>query len=731
MKTDEAYRATRPHEFMSMRRAFFVALALALAFMILTAYQSAATLMSRVVASDAMRAATGGAWSGKVAWDIGYFVVAQVMLHSAFAVVIWLLAGATVVLHPATRANLGRVVLSWFCVMAAAVIAYNAYWYPRTGLGAYYYDTLRTTVGPVAVGEILYIGVLAAVLLTLGAALLKMVMPRHDTRRARAWPAAVAIASIALVGLLHTIDRFAGAATSVSERPHVIVLGIDSLRLGDLARFGGRGVAPNLDRFLSEADLVKDTTTPAGRTFSSWVAILTGRSPNVTGARFNLADRRLVSANPTVADVLRSDGYRTVYSTDEVRFANIDETYGFDQVVTPPIGATDFLIGTYNELPLASVVANSRLGQFLFPFTYGNRGAATMFRPESYLSRLDREVSFERPTLLMLHLTASHWPYYVADTPISANQKTHEHDRPLYRVGLQVADSMFGEILSMLERKGALDNAIVIVLSDHGEALGLPEDSMFKDGTHIEGLRAPMKMIDVGHGQSVFSPVQYQVLLGFRAFGDRVGFSGAGRDLVGGASVEDIAPTILDLLDIEGDPLKANGQSLAAALRDSTSGSRVAPLERVRFTETDLRVLPNQDGSVDEVATGRNNSKFFEINPGTGRLNIRQRYAPLALAFKERAAFDETQLLAAIPAGPDAHQYILVDKTTSQGRLLLQRPGPEEPDAQRLWDAMHEHFGEEMKRAVSITRADWPAIDYAWATFPLDPAPSQQAQRAR
>ena len=84
--------------------------------------------------------------------------------------------------------------------------------------------------------------------------------------------------------------------------------------------------------------------------------------------------------------MLRAAGYRTVYSTDEVRFANFDESYGFDQVITPPIGAIDFVIGSYNELPLATVVANSKLGRWLFPYSYANRGAATMFQPQTYLS---------------------------------------------------------------------------------------------------------------------------------------------------------------------------------------------------------------------------------------------------------------------------------------------------------------------------------------------------------
>ena len=145
------------------------------------------------------------------------------------------------------------------------------------------------------------------------------------------------------------------------------MLGIDSLRLEELRRFGGTaGNTRHLDRFLRTRTLSEDASTPMPRTFGSWVSILTGRSPVSTGARNNLTPRDVLAANPTIADVLRTAGYRTVYSTDEVRFANIDESFGFDEVITPPIGAADFILGTYNELPLPSVVINTRVGQAFF-----------------------------------------------------------------------------------------------------------------------------------------------------------------------------------------------------------------------------------------------------------------------------------------------------------------------------------------------------------------------------
>ena len=696
---------------------FLLAASLSSLFLVATAYTSAATLSSRVGRNDVMRAASSGVWSGRIGREITYFVFAQILLHVALAGLAWILACASAIAFPTARNKFVRIVVGWFCVLAGAAIVYNALWFPRTLLGAWYHDALSRSVGPLALGQVVYFGVMAAAAIAIVQAAIVVFgrWNRVDLRRAFAF--CIPILALGLGSAIWAAERSTGIAKFDPEHPNVIILGIDSLRLEQLKRFGGTGVTPNLDRFLAEADVVRDTTTPAARTFSSWIAILTGRSPPVTGARFNLADRKTVAANPTLADVLRSRGYRTVYSTDEVRYANIDESYGFDQIVTPPIGASDFLIGTYNELPLASVVINTRLGQLLFPFSYANRGAATMFRPKTYLARVAREVQFEGPTLFIAHLTAGHWPYYTSETPWSASQKQHPDDQPMYRAGLQTADSMFGQMVALLRTKGALENAIVVVLSDHGEALGLPGDAFFQETSVVEGLHAPLKVTDFGHGQSVLSPSQYHVLLGFRAFGRDSLLTSSGRDLEIVSTVEDIAPTILELLRVPGDPLSATGKSLVPVLRSASGAEQAFGADRVRFTETDLKVLPRADGGVDEVATARQNAMFFEVDPHTSRLHIRDRYAPLAIAYKERAAFTKDHLLAAVPAGPYAHQYLIFDLATGSGRLLMGRPEDESVHAQRLWDALAEHFGEELKSPADITPADWPRIEVEWREF--------------
>jgi hypothetical protein len=341
-----------------------------------------------------------------------------------------------------------------------------------------------------------------------------------------------------------------------------------------------------------------------------------------------------------------------------------------------------------------------------------------MYEPETFLGRLEREVTFDRPTLLITHLTGAHWPYYTAATPFGIPMWDHvSESRPLYEESLRTVDSMFGRVIEILQRAGALDNAVVVVLSDHGEALSLPNDTFFADGAVVEGMRTPMKMLDLGHGQSVLSPTQYHVMLGFRAFGAARPFEERGREFQYPATVEDISPTILDLLGIQPSSLSPTGQSLAAWLRSSRASiTKGETDDRIRFTETDLRVLPAQNG-FDEDATAAENSKYFEINTGNGRMNIREDMAPLAIAFKERAAFTRKHLLAAMPAGPDAMQFLFFDLETGRGRVLTASPGVDEPEERRLWEAIHEYYGDEMKPLTVLTRDDLPNVDEAWAYY--------------
>ena len=437
-------------------------------------------------------------------------------------------------------------------------------------------------------------------------------------------------------------------------RPNIVILGVDSLRLAELQRFGGPGRTPNIDAFLRKSDIFPDTTTPLARTFPSWMSILTGRSPRSTGAVFNLIRREDIDDDPTIGDMLATRGYRTVYATDEVRFANIDRTYGFDQVITPPIGAVDFLIGQIGDLPLSNVVANTRLGGFLLRYLHANRGIAYLYRPDTFVDRLRHELPAGGPVLAAIHLTVAHWPYFHAGTPLGLQMHGGEAPSPAYVEALQTADRMFQEVLDVLQSKGILENALVVVLSDHGEAFGIPSESLLNVTDSVDGLQAPVEVLNWGHGQSVLSPVQYQVLLGFRGFGSQAEIGAQGRDL----------PAIGEprgrRADRDGVVARAlsravDGISLAPLLRSPLS-SRGPDEHRIRFTETDFVVTPTDSGEVEEEDAARQAARLLEVDRTSGWLQWRPEMVGPLLAKKERAALDATRLLAAMPAAPDGHQ---------------------------------------------------------------------------
>lgn len=730
-REDQASTDARPAT-TGRARGLLVAVALSVVFLAVTAWQAIAVMQLMLDSSEVMRAASANLVTGEIGLEVLGFVVAQVLLHVGFGMAVWLLALATASLWPAARQQVIGLVTLWFCLLASAVLAYNATWFPRTGSGEYYHDLAMQPVGTLFAGQVIYGTAVALGLVVLAAALFKWLrrMSAHPRSR-RGLIGGAAVAVLALVSLWTSDLVSAERGQGASVRPNVIFLGVDSLRLAELRRFGGSGHTRNIDEFIASADLVTDATTPVARTYPSWVAILTGRSPRATGAIFNLMERDTIAVNPTIADVLRGAGYRTVYATDEVRFANIDQTYGFDQAVTPRIGAADFLLGKFNDLPLVTVVANSRLGRALFPYSHANRGAATLFQPRTFLARLDREIEFDGPTFLAIHLTAAHWPYYVSDTPLDADSRVHENDRPLYDSGLATADDMFGSVVHMLRRKGALEHAIVVVLSDHGEGLALPGDSLI-DATdpRVTGLQVPPPLMNWGHGQSVLSPVQYQVLLSFQTFGNIGDYRSNARMVSAPGTVEDIAPTILDLIGVPAAKLHATGVSLGPVLRGDDAEAERRFASRVRFTETDLRVMPGADGNADEQETARQNSIYFQVDTDTGRLHLRRRSIPLLMSMKERAAFDDRLVLACLPADPDSHQYLLLDRRTGAGRLLSAEPRVEDAEARRLWDALAANFAGELKPPATIRPEDVPIIARAWSAFIASQQPALRASNA-
>ncbi|MGH8130870.1 MAG: sulfatase-like hydrolase/transferase, partial [Steroidobacteraceae bacterium] len=401
----------------------------------------------------------------------------------------------------------------------------------------------------------------------------------------------------------------------------------------------------------------------------------------------------LVHEGETLADALRAHGYRAIYATDEARFANIDGSYGFDQLITPPVGAVDFLLGYAGDMPLVNLIVSTPAGGWLFPSNHANRAANAVYRPAHFVSRLENEIEIRGPLLLTIHLTLAHWPYNWAGTPVPG---TPQEYRSAYARAIEEVDRQFDAVMRLLAAKRLLENAIVVLLSDHGEALGAETDSMLrKTGTGQEIWDSLW-----GHGTSVMSPQQYGVLLAMRSYGRAILPGRPGR-YDWPVSLEDLRPTLEHYATGKA-AADVDGISLLPFLADPDRATSLAT--RVRFTETDFNTPSTLAGSYDASGIVDEAAHYYELEPSTGWVQFRAERLPELLAGKQRAALSSRSLLAAIP-DPEggAPRYLYTDRHSPLPRPLAGRPDPAaDPEAARLWDALHARFPGELQAGPEL-----------------------------
>jgi arylsulfatase A-like enzyme len=640
--------------------------------------------------------------------NVAGFGCALLLLHCAYGLLCLGLARLSAVAWPSARTPLNQRIFLCFLVITAWLLASNAQHFPRSSLGNPYAQAMHSSLAGHAPAW--WLGCAITLLTGLMTVLAARKSWQQGSARSRMRSGAITAVVLAGVAIAFVIpESKARPPETARGKPNVVLIGIDSLREDIVAPATTAHVMPNLEAFLARSTSFSNATTPLARTFPSWVSILSGRSPHVTGAVVNLLPRDIVHEGDTLGTMFRKAGYTTAYAIDDVRFSNIDTSYGFDEVVTPPIGASEFVIGFFADTPLSNLVLNTPIGRLLFPYVYGNRAAATTYDPDTFVHRIASEIDFRQPLFLAVHLTLPHWPYWWADAPPSHSVMGTPGERwpDYYLYAARRADQQFGAVLDVLRRRGVLDDALVFVLSDHGETFGAESDSLVpEDTSSIVALHA---VPGWGHGTSVLTPEQYHVVLGVRGFGSAPLRAGAGSAIDVPVSVEDIAPTVTDLLGLNHRGA-FDGRSLVPLLREAP-GAQQAMSGRIRFTETEFNpaAVATQTGKISASALAQA-AVIYRIDPVTDRLEIKRGFVPRLLRERQYAALGKEFLIAAIPPNDEADtrgfQYFVVDQRGGKPQPLNGPPGPEAPaEVQALWQALQGHFGSVLERRRTAATA--------------------------
>jgi hypothetical protein len=464
--------------------------------------------------------------------------------------------------------------------------------------------------------------------------------------------------------------------TSLHQQPNIIFIGLDSVRPDYIHYFGNTNShTPNIDAFLQSSTIFTQAYTPLARTFPAWMSILSSQYPKHNHARSNLADPTFILPNDTLAKHLQQAGYETFYITDEKRFSNILNGYGFDKIIGPSMGVNDFLLGTLSDFPFTNLLINMPLGRFIFPYNYANRAAAVTYEPNTFLHLIQLALAKkqDKPLFLSIHLCTPHWPFTWAHDKQSINLTIDQR----YTRSIEEVDRQLGELISMLKSDGLLNNTLVVLLSDHGTTLGLLGDRLI-DEKNYQGDMKKMKWLPTfklssstdkhihfntayGQGTDILSLKQYHVLMAFQGFGIKT----VKHSVNTPTSLLDITPTILDFLKLS--PLiTSDGSTLLPYITNVFSHK--STLSRALFLETGYSLAEIEKSHISIADVVKHSINTYQIDPSNGLLFVSQTAEKSINKNKQRAVLLGDWLLARYP---DSIRYTLIRDPENHSQLIL------------------------------------------------------------
>jgi hypothetical protein len=427
--------------------------------------------------------------------------------------------------------------------------------------------------------------------------------------------------------LFNRLDhRLETPVASLSENKHIWIIGIDSVSHDQL--FKNRGQLPAINALLSYGTSYVEAYTPLARTYPAWNSILTGRYPFESGARFNLTEFPGDSVKDNLVRDLSSIGYTTVYAQDERRFNNINQEYGFDEVVGPSAGFSDFILPQFKDNPISAYYLRSFFGADLFPSLHSNRVASIVYSPDLFTSHIQTTIEQykDTPTFLAVHHCLAHFPYTWRDSPEIGTSEIDLHKQALEKVDWQIQ-----QLIETAKSTGIYDSLYIVFLSDHGEGLGDDPRTWF---TNSDSATERFFRGRRGHGNSLAAVDQNHIFLHISTPHDRQSQSYATIKKV--ASLIDIRPTVMDYL---GSDITYDGFGMSLHAPESI------PLDRRIYMETGVKLaLPQVNQSEASILQDNKDLTDFYATGDDGFLRIKPEFYESQLQIKQYGYISQNEI---------------------------------------------------------------------------------------
>jgi choline-sulfatase len=340
------------------------------------------------------------------------------------------------------------------------------------------------------------------------------------------------------------------AAPPPAVATNVLIVTVDTLRADRLGVYGATVRTPHIDRLAREGTWAPQATVHAPLTRPSHVSLFTGLYPPEHGIRDNISPP-LDAGVPLLAERFQRAGFAT---------------------------------GAF----IASTVIDRQSGLARGFDVYSDRFNPNEDRKPGDVVA-DEAISWmagKKKFFAWVHLYDPHAPYVPP-----GRYATEYADRP-YDGTVAWSDEVVGRMIDALRNAGSLDNTLVIVTSDHGEALGEHGEDVHGYFVYEATLRVPLVMRGPG-----VKP---------------------GTRLEGLPRTIDLFPTIVEMTRLEGPATPTSGRSLAAALGGAKTNDAPSFAESLvpllHYGWSDLRAV--RDGRWKYILAPRPELYDLDNDPG-------------------------------------------------------------------------------------------------------------------
>jgi len=314
---------------------------------------------------------------------------------------------------------------------------------------------------------------------------------------------------------------------------NILLITLDTLRADRLSVYSDKYVkTPNIDRLAGKSFIFTRAFSHNPVTLPAHVNILTGTTPRFHGigdnTGFRLEERFL-----TIAEYLKQAGYRTGAF---IGAFPLDSRFGLNQ----GFDHYDDQYGTHNQLE----------------FFFVERPAQKVIEPAVQWISQQGGSREKNKWFAWVHLFDPHQPYL----PPSPYNKEYRHD--LYSGEVAYVDASLKVLFDFLENEGLMEDTVIVVTGDHGEALGEKGERTHAYFAYNNTIHIPLLLYIPG-----------------TVPGEK------GMVIDENVCHADIFPTICDILDMD-TPRHLQGESLLPIIDTRFQGSGTARKPRMIYFES-------------------------------------------------------------------------------------------------------------------------------------------------